>query len=73
MKYEIGEIVVDKRTGEMARVFDYGWMDATSLNMEYDVVAVKTIDFGLELWSCENIRSFQEEVSVEKEDILIKK
>jgi hypothetical protein len=66
MKYEIGEVVVDKRTGEIGRIFSYGW-----LNTECDAVVVK-IDFGLEIWACKNIRSFQEE-NIEKEDILFKK
>jgi hypothetical protein len=74
MKYEIGEVVVDKRTGEIGHVFDYGWMntDATSINMECDAVVVR-IDFGLEVWACKNIHSFQDEYSRDTKDILIKK
>jgi hypothetical protein len=74
MKYEIGDVVVDKRTGEIGRVFDYGWLntDETSINMECDAVVVR-IDFSLEIWSCKNIRSFQDEYDIDTKDILIKK
>lgn len=72
MKYEIGEVVVDKRTGEIGHVFDYGWLNTAKTSMECDAVVVR-IDFGFEVWACKNIRSFQDEYSRDTKDILIKK
>lgn len=63
MKFEIGDIVIDNRTGEIATVFDYAWLDADSIsiNLECDAVMVKTSDFGLEIWPIRNVSFYKEE------------
>lgn len=65
MKYEIGDLVVCKKTGREGRVFDYGWLNPNNLSLDSlcDSILVKLGDLQLEIWHCDNVKKSYENIT----------